>query len=210
LFADVVTVRDGLDTQQLIEAAQPCERRHGKLHRVLGILEPLQVQLAEVRAALGVPGTRPQTADLFRDKARMKDELRRTACRARGTSCSAAGRRRGVRRSEVGLAARAQAAGRHGLQGDLAHELDRRAARRARRAARRSPAPGAGRGVPARARVQLRDHHHRRQGALPVVSRYFPTPLEVMETRGSSGWWCCRATSTAPSSRTRARWACAR
>lgn len=77
LFADQVQVADGLDTRQLIEAARLLERRHGKLHRVLGILEPLQVQIGEVRRALGVPGTDPATADLFRDKARMKDELRR-------------------------------------------------------------------------------------------------------------------------------------
>jgi formate-dependent phosphoribosylglycinamide formyltransferase (GAR transformylase) len=77
LFADLVRVADGLDTRQLTEAAELLRRRHGPLHRVLGILEPLQVQLAEVRRALGVPGTDPTTADLFRDKARMKDELRR-------------------------------------------------------------------------------------------------------------------------------------
>jgi len=77
LFQDVVRVGDGLDTQQLIAGARLLEQRHGKLHRVLGILEPLQVQLAEVRRALGVAGTTPETADLFRDKARMKDELRR-------------------------------------------------------------------------------------------------------------------------------------
>lgn len=77
LFADVVTVADGLDTRQLIEGAKLLEKRHGKIHRVLGILEPLQVQLAEVRKALGIAGTDPATADLFRDKARMKDELRK-------------------------------------------------------------------------------------------------------------------------------------
>ncbi len=77
LFADIVTVRDALDTRQLVEAARILERRHGKIHRVVGILEPLQVQLAEVRRELGVEGTSPNTADLFRDKARMKDELRR-------------------------------------------------------------------------------------------------------------------------------------
>jgi ATP-grasp domain len=77
LFVDMVTVRDGLDTRQLIEAAELLRRRHGELHRVLGILEPLQVQLGEVRRALGVRGTSAETADLFRDKARMKDELRR-------------------------------------------------------------------------------------------------------------------------------------
>ncbi len=77
LFAEVVTVADGLDERQLIDAARLLESRHGRIHRVLGILEPLQVQLAGVRRALGVPGTDPATADLFRDKARMKDELRR-------------------------------------------------------------------------------------------------------------------------------------
>jgi biotin carboxylase len=53
------------------------ERRHGRIHRLVGILEPLQVQLAEVRKAMGIEGTSPDTAELFRDKARMKDELRR-------------------------------------------------------------------------------------------------------------------------------------
>ncbi len=77
LFVDLVTVRDGLDANQLIEAARLLERRYGKIHRVLGILEALQVQLGEVRRALGVAGTDPDTADLFRDKARMKDELRK-------------------------------------------------------------------------------------------------------------------------------------
>jgi biotin carboxylase len=77
VFADVVRVGDGLDTGQLIEAARVLQRRHGEIQRVLGVLEPLQVQLAEVRRALGVPGTPPETADLFRNKARMKDELRR-------------------------------------------------------------------------------------------------------------------------------------
>jgi biotin carboxylase len=77
LFADLVTVRDGLDAGQLVEAARVLERRHGRIHRVLGILEALQVQLGEVRQALGVPGTSADTADRFRDKARMKDELRR-------------------------------------------------------------------------------------------------------------------------------------
>jgi len=77
LFADMIAVDDGLDAGQLVDAARVLERRHGPIHRVLGILEPLQVQLGEVRRALGVTGTGPDTADLFRDKARMKDELRR-------------------------------------------------------------------------------------------------------------------------------------
>ncbi len=77
LFTDVVLVKDGLDSRQLIEAAHLLRRRHGDAHRVIGILEALQVQIAEVRRSLGVPGPSPETADLFRDKSRMKDELRR-------------------------------------------------------------------------------------------------------------------------------------
>ncbi len=77
MFADLAKVEDGLDTAQLLMAARRLEQRHGRIHRVLGILEPLQDQLAAVRQAMGVPGTSPATADLFRDKARMKDELRK-------------------------------------------------------------------------------------------------------------------------------------
>ena len=77
LFGGAARVSKGLDTQQLIGAARELEAKYGPIHRVLGILEPLQVQLGEIRRALGVRGTSPETADLFRDKPRMKDELRR-------------------------------------------------------------------------------------------------------------------------------------
>ncbi|HYU15110.1 MAG TPA: ATP-grasp domain-containing protein [Candidatus Acidoferrum sp.] len=77
LFHDLVRVGDGLATRQLVEAGELLRRRHGPIHRLLGVLEPVQVQLAEARRALGIAGTDPDTADLFRDKARMKEELRR-------------------------------------------------------------------------------------------------------------------------------------
>ena len=77
LFRDVVTVRDPMDARQLTEAGRVLMRRHGAVHRIVGILEPLQVPLALMREALDVPGTRAAVADLFRDKGRMKDELRR-------------------------------------------------------------------------------------------------------------------------------------
>ena len=77
LFADLVTVDNTDDPAQLVAAARELERRHGPIHRVLGILEALQVQLGEIRRALAVPGPGPDTAELFRDKARMKDELGR-------------------------------------------------------------------------------------------------------------------------------------
>ncbi|HEY8432012.1 MAG TPA: ATP-grasp domain-containing protein [Sandaracinaceae bacterium] len=76
VFADLVRVEDGLSARDLIDAIDVLRRRHGHPHRIVGVLEPLQVQLALARAHFGVPGTDPDTADLFRDKARMKDRLR--------------------------------------------------------------------------------------------------------------------------------------
>ncbi|MCC7535047.1 MAG: ATP-grasp domain-containing protein [Deltaproteobacteria bacterium] len=83
LFADIVTVADALDTRQLVEATRALVARHGPVDRVVGILEPLQVQLAEVRRHFGLDGTDVDTADVFRDKARMKDALR-----AHGLPCA--------------------------------------------------------------------------------------------------------------------------
>lgn len=76
MFDDLVRVEDGLSTKELAAACAHYKRKYGKIHRLLGILEPLQVQLAEVREKLGIEGTGARTADLFRDKARMKDALR--------------------------------------------------------------------------------------------------------------------------------------
>jgi len=75
LFAEVITVSDGLSAAQLIRACEMLRERHGPIARILGILEALQVQLASARAHFSIPGTDERTADLFRDKARMKDAL---------------------------------------------------------------------------------------------------------------------------------------
>jgi formate-dependent phosphoribosylglycinamide formyltransferase (GAR transformylase) len=77
LFRDVVTVGDALDPGLLVQAVEVLRQRHGQPHRILGILEPLQVPLALVRGHFGVPGPDADTAEKFRDKARMKEELRR-------------------------------------------------------------------------------------------------------------------------------------
>jgi biotin carboxylase len=76
LFDDIAVVQDGLDAQQLVDAARKIAGRYGPIHRLLGILEPLQVQLAMAREALGLSGVKAKTAELFRDKAKMKDALR--------------------------------------------------------------------------------------------------------------------------------------
>jgi biotin carboxylase len=77
VFADRIAVDDTDNSAQVVAAARELERRHGPIHRVLGVRESLQVSVGEIRRALGVPGPGPDTAELFRNKARMKDELRR-------------------------------------------------------------------------------------------------------------------------------------
>src|SRR5690349_15920142 len=67
LYDDIVRVTRPLDGQDVIDAVEVMRRRHGPIHRIIGILEPLMVQLAQARAKFGVPGTRPEVAELFRD-----------------------------------------------------------------------------------------------------------------------------------------------
>ncbi len=76
LFHDIVRVTEPLNRQDTLDGVEVLRRRHGQPHRILGILEPMMVDLAEARARYNVPGTRPEVAELFRDKARMKDALR--------------------------------------------------------------------------------------------------------------------------------------
>ncbi len=83
LYWDVVRVGDALDAGELIRAVDILRQRHGAPHRILGILEPLQVPLAMVRRRFDVPGPDVDTAERFRDKARMKDVLR-----ANGLPCA--------------------------------------------------------------------------------------------------------------------------
>ena len=77
LYDDVVRVTEPLSTRDTIDGVEVLRRRHGTIHRIVGILEPMMVPLAEARAHFGVPGTAPETAELFRDKAKMKAALSR-------------------------------------------------------------------------------------------------------------------------------------
>ena len=69
-------VSDALHTGQLAEAVESIRQHLGPVHRLLGTLEHLQLQLAQVRELLGIPGMGPEAADNFRDKSRMKNVLR--------------------------------------------------------------------------------------------------------------------------------------
>ncbi len=75
MFHDIVRVTDPLSVNDVVDATDILRRRHGQPHRIVGVLEALQVQLAVARARFGVEGTPPGTAELFRDKSRMKAAL---------------------------------------------------------------------------------------------------------------------------------------
>ncbi len=76
-------VGDALDPRQIAGAAHELGQRMGGLDRLVGVLEQLQVPLAQAREALGLPGMGAQVANNFRDKAVMKDALR-----AAGVPCA--------------------------------------------------------------------------------------------------------------------------
>ncbi|MFO0667568.1 MAG: ATP-grasp domain-containing protein [Polyangiaceae bacterium] len=75
VYDDMVRITDPLSSRDILDATHVLKTRHGQPTRILGILEALMVQLGEARAQFGVPGLGPDTAELFRDKARMKNAL---------------------------------------------------------------------------------------------------------------------------------------
>jgi phosphoribosylaminoimidazole carboxylase (NCAIR synthetase) len=76
-------VDDALDPRQIAEAAAGLSRQLGRVDRLVGALEQLQVPLAHAREALGIPGMDVETARNVRDKSRMKEVLR-----AAGVPCA--------------------------------------------------------------------------------------------------------------------------
>src|SRR3712207_8248863 len=76
-------VEDALDPRQLAEAVTGLGGRLGRVDRLVGALEQLQVPLAQVRESLGIEGMDVRTAQNVRDKARMKE-----AFQAAGIPCA--------------------------------------------------------------------------------------------------------------------------
>lgn len=70
-------VAEPTNPAHLIAAGRAIAGMTGGIHRIVGILENVQEQIAMMREALGVPGPDVATAERFRDKALMKDTLRR-------------------------------------------------------------------------------------------------------------------------------------
>jgi hypothetical protein len=94
-------VEDALDPDHLGPAVERLATR-GRVHRLLGTLEELQVPLGQVRDRLGISGMGADVAENFRDKARMKRVLR-----AHGVPCA----QHGLARSGEEAAAFTEAVG---------------------------------------------------------------------------------------------------
>ncbi|WP_347354604.1 hypothetical protein [Intrasporangium sp.] len=69
-------IEDALDAQQILTAVRGLSGQLGPIERLVAALEELQVPVAQVREALGIPGMDAETARNVRDKARMKTVLR--------------------------------------------------------------------------------------------------------------------------------------
>ena len=69
-------VNDPLNAGELVQATRGLAKQMGSVERLVGVLEQLQVPLAQAREVLGLPGLSVEAALNFRDKARMKDVLR--------------------------------------------------------------------------------------------------------------------------------------
>lgn len=83
LLAGHWQIDDGLDPGQIVAAVRGLSGQLGPVRRVIGVLEQLQVQLAQVREHLGIPGLAVASAHNCRDKAQMK-----SVWRAAGIPCA--------------------------------------------------------------------------------------------------------------------------
>lgn len=68
-------VDDALDPRQIAAGVTGLSSQIGRVERLVGALEQLQVPLAQVREAMGIDGMDVNTALNVRDKARMKEAL---------------------------------------------------------------------------------------------------------------------------------------
>lgn len=181
-------VDDALDAQHLVVATQGLAKRIGPVSRLIGVLEQLQVPLAEARATLGLPGLSVAAAHNFRDKARMKDVLRQAGvpCARHRLVANAAEARAFVQ--EIGLPVvmkpPAGAGAVNTFRIDQPHQLEE---------AMRSFPPSAQ--SPALLEEFIVGQEHSFDSVFVggrmlwhSISRYAPTPLEVL----SNDWiqWC--------------------
>lgn len=176
-------VGNSLDPEHLIPAVRAIARGVGKVDRLTGALEQLQVPMAEVRDALDIEGMGSAVAHHFRDKDRMKEVLRAHRVPvARSALVSSLGELHDfLHRVGFPIIVKPPA----GLGARNTHRVSSPAELAALAAAGLAPSP--------QAPLQVEEFVRAREHTCETVTikgqvvwrsgtRYFPTPLEVLET----------------------------
>lgn len=171
-----------LDHRQLAGALKAISRAVGPVDRLVGVLEQLQLPLAMARDALDIPGMRTEAARNFRDKDRMKDVLRAHGVPVARSFLaeSEADLRRAIETLGLPVIVKPQA----GLGARATSRIEKREELDAMLARGEGPRPGAP--VQVEEFVRAREHTCETVSVLgqPVWrsgTRYFPSPLEVLE-----------------------------
>ncbi len=181
-------IDDGLDPQQLADAARQLAKRFGNPVAFIGALEQLQVPLAQAREALGLDGLSVDAARNFRDKSRMKDVLRANhiPCARHAAVGNRAGAEAFVQRTGFPIVAKPA----DGAGGKATYRLDGHSDLELW-LQRHPPQPE----HPAQLEEFMRGTEHSFDSVFidgePVwhsISRYMPSPLEVMENEWIQ--WC--------------------
>jgi Carbamoyl-phosphate synthase L chain, ATP binding domain len=176
-------VTQSLDAAQLIAAVRALQRGVAPVDRLTGALEQLQLPMAEARDATGVEGMSAEVARNFRDKDRMKQVLR-----AHGVPVAQSALVHSVAElraftAEVGLPIIVKPPA--GLGARNTHRITSPEELEALSAA--GMAPSAAQPLQAEEFVRAREHTCETVTIKGEVvwrsgTRYFPTPLEVLET----------------------------
>jgi biotin carboxylase len=170
-------------SDDLVKAGRKIAKAVGPIDRLTGALEQLQMPMAEARDALGVEGMSAATARAFRDKDHMKDVLRAhgVPVAKSGLATSAAGLEKFVKDVGFPVIIKPQA----GVGARETWRIESAADLRA--LAKKGVVPTAKRPLQIEEFVRAREHTCETVTVkgTPVWrsgTRYFPSPLEVLET----------------------------
>lgn len=175
-------VADVGDSAELIKALRALSAAHGPIDRLTGALEQLQLPMAEAREALDLPGLHIEGARRFRDKDKMKEVLRAHAVPVAASALveSAGGLRTFIDKVGYPIIVKPQA----GLGSRSTHRIESDADLMA--LGQLGMIPTKQQPLQAEQFVRAREHTCETvtiEGK-PVWrsgTRYFPTPLEVLE-----------------------------
>lgn len=175
-------VRSALDGGELVRAGRAISKGVGPIDRLNGVLEQLQLPLAEARERLGIEGMGVQAATRFRDKDAMKEALRRAGVPVARSTLAESARELETFVREVGfpVVVKPQA----GLGSRATFRIASDAQLRAMLQMGFSPTKA----KPAQVEEFVQGREHTCEtvsiGGRPVWrsgTRYFPGPLEVLE-----------------------------